>query len=133
MSYNDEKQILENYKNYLQLKYLIDKPIIDKLVFYYGYNASKVLDLGVSTKSNNKLIESYPILESQIIYSIRHEMAVKPNDIICRRIGIGFLDEQLSNSILEKITNIMGKELNWSSSRIKKEILEAQINMKYLL
>lgn len=133
LTYHDERQILENFKNYIQLKYLMDKPTIEKLVFYYGYNATKVLDLGAITKTNNKLYESLPVLESQIIYSVRHEMAVKPNDIICRRIGVGFLDEKLANLLLEKITNIMGKELKWSSSRIKKEIEEAQKNFKYLL
>jgi glycerol-3-phosphate dehydrogenase len=132
-TYQEEKEILENLKNFIQLKFLLDRPTTEKLVFNYGFNAIKVLDLGATNNTNVKLIDTFPLLESQIIYSIRHEMAIKPNDIICRRIGVSFLDEKLAYSLIERVTQIMGKELKWNSSRIKKEVEEATNNMKYFL
>lgn len=132
-TYQEEKEILENLKNYIQLKYLLDRSTADKLVFNYGFNAIKVLEFGATNKTNVKIDESLPFLESQILYSVRHEMAIKPNDIICRRIGISFLDEKIANSLIEKVTQIMGKELKWNANRIKKEIEEARNNMKYFL
>jgi glycerol-3-phosphate dehydrogenase len=132
-TYQEEKEILENLKNYLRLKYLIDKQTAEKLVFNYGFNSIRVLELGATTNTNTKLSENLPILESQILYSLRNEMAIKPNDIICRRIGIGFLNQSMAESLVEKITNIMGKELKWNASRIKKEIEESKKNLKYLL
>ena len=54
------------------------------------------------------------------------EMAVKPNDVICRRVPISFLDTVAArDTILPKVIDIMGTELKWSEERKKKELEEA--------
>jgi len=42
---------------------------------------------------NVRIHTDYPFLKSEILYAIRNEMAEKPNDIICRRVPIGFLNK----------------------------------------
>lgn len=46
-------------------------------------------------------------LESEVRYSIRNEMAIKPNDIICRRIGIGFLNDKVSLEAFPSVSKII--------------------------
>jgi glycerol-3-phosphate dehydrogenase len=43
-------------------------------------------------KLKEKVHPEYPFLRSEIIYAIRQEMAVKPNDILCRRMPLGILN-----------------------------------------
>jgi glycerol-3-phosphate dehydrogenase len=134
-TYKEEREILENLKLYLESKFGIDKKTAEKMVFYYGFKSIDVLEEGAINNRNVKLLEDthVHILESQVVYSVRHEMAIKPNDILCRRLGLGFLDEKLTDSLVEKVANIMAKELNWNDDRKKKEIDEARNNLKYLL
>lgn len=70
--------------------------------------------MGEETKSNNKLYPELPHLEAEVIYAIRNEMAVKPNDIICRRLGVGIVDDEITKKLLPKVVEIMGNELKWS-------------------
>ena len=54
------------------------------------------------------------------------EMAVKPNDVVCRRVPVSFIDTVASKeTILPKVVEIMGRELKWSEERKKKELQEA--------
>ena len=55
-----------------------------------------------------------PHLESEVLYAIWHEMAVKPNDIICWRFGIGIVNDEIAKQLLPKVVDIMAKELKWS-------------------
>ena len=53
-------------------------------------------------------------------------MAVKPNDVVCRRVPISFIDtEAAKNTILPRVVEIMGEELGWTAERRKKELQEA--------
>jgi glycerol-3-phosphate dehydrogenase len=75
----------------------------------------------------------YPFYEAEILYAIRSEMAQRPNDIVCRRIPISFLDSaQTKDQVLPKVVDIMAKELKWSSDRKAKELLEAQKDLHWM-
>ena len=43
-------------------------------------------------------------------------MAVKPNDVICRRVPIAFLNSKAADEILVQVVDIMAIERKWSSS-----------------
>lgn len=60
-------------------------------------------------------------------------MAQKPNDIVCRRMPISFLDsEAAKENVLPRVVDIMAKELKWSSDKKSKELTEAKENLKYM-
>lgn len=56
---------------------------------------------------NEKIHESYPFLKSEVVYAVRSEMAVKPNDVICRRVPIAFLDKKIAEDLLPEVVEIM--------------------------
>ena len=64
----------------------------------------------------------YPFTEAEILYSIRHEWAVKAEDILARRTRLAFLNKTSALSAIPKVVDIMGRELSWSSSRKDQEI-----------
>jgi glycerol-3-phosphate dehydrogenase len=77
-------------------------------------------------KLNVRVHPDYPFLKSEIAYAAKHEMAEKPNDIICRRVPIGFLNQNLADELLPEVVNIMGKEKKWSNAQKKTELEEAR-------
>lgn len=54
-------------------------------------------------------------MKSEVLYAVRHEMAVKPNDILCRRVPIAVLDSKAAAEVVKDVVDIMGKEKKWST------------------
>lgn len=135
--FSEERKFYIDYTNYLFTKYEANKSIIEDLVSKYGMNAVKILDLNSKIKDKEKYIlfeeNICPILKAELVYCIKYEMVTKPNDFLCRRNGIAFVNYDKSVEILEKVTEILGSELRWSRERIKSEKLEALINLKYFI
>ncbi len=83
--------------------YDIPRDCARNLVHSYGTMSIRVADLGhpdpnqKNSKSlNTRLHPDYPFLKSEILYAIRHEMAEKPNDVLCRRVPIAFLNKEVA-------------------------------------
>lgn len=49
-----------------------------------------------------------------MLYAIRCEMAMKPNDVVCRRVPISFLDSKMAaDEMLPQVVEIFAKEFKW--------------------
>mmetsp|Transcript_16347 Transcript_16347/g.22093 ORF Transcript_16347/g.22093 Transcript_16347/m.22093 type:complete len:84 (+) Transcript_16347:1513-1764(+) len=73
-----------------------------------------------------RLHPDYSFIEAEVLYAMQSEMAVKPNDVICRRVPVSFIDQKATQEvILPKVVDIMAKELGWNEDRKKKEAAEA--------
>ena len=109
----------------------LPRDIAKHLVHTYGTTATKVVDVGDDNKlkgaigQNERIHPDYPFLKSEISYAARHELAQKPNDIICRRVPIAFLSEAAAKTILPEVIEIMSKERKWSSAKKAEEMKEA--------
>ena len=113
------------YSNYLINHFKLDGEVADYLYQTYGTTCVRVATLS-NSKHNTRLHPKLPYLASQILYSCRHELAEKPTDILCRRLGVAYLDEALTLDLLPKVVNIMAKEKRWSKDRAGKDFKEAQ-------
>jgi len=91
------------------------------------------VELGKQAGLNKRIHPEYPFYEAEVLYSLRSEMAQKPNDIVCRRVPISFLDSaNTKDLVLPRVVEIMAKELKWSSDRKNKELAEALQNLQYM-
>ena len=73
-----------------------------------------------------RLHDDYSFVEAEVAYSMQSEMAVKPNDIICRRVPVSFIDEKATKDvILPKVIDLMAAENKWNEDRKAKELAEA--------
>ena len=52
-------------------------------------------------------------------------MAVKPNDVLCRRIPIAFLDQKAAEGLLPEVVDILAKERDWTPEQKENELKEA--------
>lgn len=53
-------------------------------------------------------------------------MALKPNDVICRRIPLAFLDNKAADQLLPEIVEIMAAHKGWSETQAEQELQEAK-------
>ena len=104
----------------------LPRDIAKHLVRQYGTAALRVVENGLMRKKMGRLHPDYSFIEAEVLYSMHSEMAVKPNDIICRRVPVSFIDQKGTEEvILPKVVDIMANELGWSEERKQKEIKEA--------
>lgn len=126
-SYEDftiEKLFYKDIRKKLSQEFsFLNKIQIKGLIRRQGINAIKILVEGQKSGTNKILFGD--ILESEIRYTIKNEMAIKPNDIICRRLGLGFIDDKISLEAIPIISKILGEELKLSKSEISQMQEEA--------
>ncbi len=101
----------------------IPEDYINRLKKVYGNKRYyKIIDIINENHETAELLStSPPVTKAEIIYVIKNEFAVKLQDIILRRTGLGNLEIPSSGTIL-KIAGVVQKELNYSQNEIEKEI-----------
>ncbi|ORE00396.1 GPDH [Hepatospora eriocheir] len=105
---------------HLSLLYNVNKVFAKHLQDTYGDKAFKVYEYtktypGILSKKYNYRI-------GEIYYQIDYEFAVKPGDVLNRRLRIGFLDVYEAKKVGPKVIKIMSDYFNWDDERISKEI-----------
>jgi glycerol-3-phosphate dehydrogenase len=62
-----------------------------------------------------------PAVGAEVIYAIRHEMALTLGDVLIRRTGLG-ADGRPSAGIIQAAARIAADELEWTPERLQQEI-----------
>jgi glycerol-3-phosphate dehydrogenase len=97
---------------------------IDHLRIHYGPGYEKILPFLSEGAAGHRLVTANPpVLAAEVVYALRHEMAVKLTDIVFRRTGLGTAACP-SRSILEEVAALTGRELGWDETRRQQEIGE---------
>jgi glycerol-3-phosphate dehydrogenase len=93
---------------------------IEYLARVYGTEIIQVLkiarhqpELGIPVNTDGEIL-------AQVVFAIRDEMARTLTDILLRRTGIGTLGHP-GKEVLQKVTEIAARELNWDQDRIGQE------------
>ena len=68
------------------------------------------MELGSNLNMNKRLHPDFPFTESEVLFGIHFEMVVKPNDIVCRRVPISFIDTDATRDVvLPRVVDIMAE------------------------
>lgn len=98
---------------------------IDHLLTKYGDQADVIISL---IKENKELsaavIEDYPFVKAEVVYSLRYEMATKLRDFLSRRIRLEISDWDGSIKAAESIAPLFQQELGWSDEQTLIEVTE---------
>ena len=121
------ERLFEQYEDYFVFERKLPRDIAKHLVKTYGTTSIRIVDSGEKDERNTKrLHDDFPFVESEVMFSIKNEMVVRPNDIVCRRVPISFIDSEVTKEkVLPRVVDIMGKELGWNQDRKKKELDDA--------
>ena len=133
----NSKQVFEQYEDHLTFAKDLSRDVAKHLVHTYGTSSKRVFELGEKNRLlglpglNEKIHPEYPFLKSEISYAVKYELAEKPNDIICRRVPIAFLNSQAALDILPEVVQILAKEKKWSKQKQDEEMEEAKKLLQY--
>lgn len=89
----------------------------------YGTDTTKIQSLIAENPSlSEKLHENYDYLAAEVVWASRHEMIVKIEDFLARRIRLLLLDAHASLEVAPKVARLMAKELHKDQAWIDSEI-----------
>ncbi|OOG69633.1 glycerol-3-phosphate dehydrogenase/oxidase [Algoriphagus sp. A40] len=101
----------------------------------YGSDAALIQDLvKADPKLSEKIHPDFPNILAEVVWAVRHEMALKIEDVLSRRIRMLILDAQAALDSAEKVAKIMASELGKDSAWIEMELADFKITgEKYLI
>ncbi|MBF6596357.1 MAG: FAD-dependent oxidoreductase [Thermaceae bacterium] len=102
--------------------------IAEHLHHSFGAKAPEVAQIATNGYKE-RLAAGWPYLEAEVLYSTRQEMAQTPLDILARRTRLAFLDTLAALAAVPRVSELMAKELGWSSEETarQEEAAKAQI------
>jgi glycerol-3-phosphate dehydrogenase len=111
----------ENYRfddwQTLQRQYSLPADVCQHLMRTYGNRAERIAIL-TQEKAHyaQKLTESLPFIQAEVVYQVRQEMAVTLRDVLARRWRLELSDWQLTAYLTPQVAKLMGSELGWSET-----------------
>ncbi len=97
--------------------------LIDTFKHRYGVkNATLIANIAQEDATLADTFENYNYSPAEIIFFIRHQNAQKLDDILTRRTLISYQMKDFDENFIQTISEIIAKELNWSSEKMKEEI-----------
>jgi len=106
----------------LSKKYGFDADVAAYLNRTYGDQAEQVAKLA-EEGSCVRLVKNHPVLESEVLYATRYELAERVIDVLARRTPLALLDTEAAKQAAPRVQEIMAEELGWDQQRCKAETL----------
>ena len=95
---------------------------IPHLVAAYGTRFREVLDVGAKEQSwRTRVAADSPVIGAQLVWAVRHEMAVTLTDAAVRRTPLGALGYS-GDAAAQRAAELVGAELRWSDERKRAEV-----------
>jgi glycerol-3-phosphate dehydrogenase len=117
----------KNYPERLAIRFHIPADTARHLAEKFGTVADQVL---APTVNNPRLllrvVPGFPAITAEVLYSIRHEMAVSIEDILSRRTGLQLFGWEYAITAAPHVAQCLADELGWSGAQ-KREALDKYI------
>ena len=86
----------------------------------YGDQAGQVAALATAGYGA-RLVETHPVLEAEVLYAARYELAERVIDVLARRTPLALLDTEAARQAAPRVLEIMAGELAWDRPRCEAE------------
>ncbi|MCK4535732.1 MAG: FAD-dependent oxidoreductase [Desulfuromonadales bacterium] len=106
----------------LSKKYGFAADVASYLNRTYGDQAEQVASLAEEGYSA-RLVKNHPVLEAEVLYAVRHELAERVIDVLARRMPLALLDTEATRQAAPRVLEIMAEELSWDRQRCEEETL----------
>jgi glycerol-3-phosphate dehydrogenase len=87
----------------------------------YGTESSAIFKMAKNDKELAEVLNNDGEILAEVVYAIEEEMAKTLKDIFLRRTGLGTLGHP-GNDIIQKVTGLAAKMLDWNDNRKQEEI-----------
>jgi glycerol-3-phosphate dehydrogenase len=98
--------------------------VIENLCRNYGSRYLDVIASAEKKKHLERVCDQFPDIKAEILYAIHSEMAMCLTDVIFRRTGLCTLGNP-GDDVIERVADMMAKELKWKKARRNAEIEKA--------
>ncbi|MBK9769820.1 MAG: hypothetical protein IPP57_03160 [Candidatus Obscuribacter sp.] len=89
----------------------------------YGKDALTVLDIvEASPHLAERICPDFPPIMAEAMFVIQHEMAISLEDILSRRIRLGFVHREQCLTAAPKVARLVAPTLLWDNARIAHEL-----------
>jgi len=110
----------------------LDSGVADKLIAVYGSRTVQVMELAQGEFRFGGAGEMpSAVLRAEIVFSVRTEQAVHVKDVLARRTMLG-LENDLGQSALPVVGEVMATELGWDAARIDQEMTDYRFYIQRL-
>lgn len=116
------KDYVENGAQLLCESYGFDEDVAAYLHRTYGDQAAQVAALAHDGYAA-RLVENHPVLEGEVLYAVRFELAERVIDVLARRTPLALLDTEASKQVVPRVVEIMAEELGWTEERCNEELV----------
>lgn len=91
----------------------------------FGTNAAKVLAITTEEPGYaSTLVPGLPPIQAEVIYSVRHEMAMSIEDVLARRIGLQLFSWKAAIEAAPVVGSLLAGMLNWTSTERQRAVNE---------
>jgi glycerol-3-phosphate dehydrogenase len=89
----------------------------------FGTRAAAVLELAaLEPQLAPPIVEGYPAIRAEIVYSARHEMAATLDDVLERRTGLQFFSWEMAMKAAPVAAALMQREMGWDDPQTRREV-----------
>jgi glycerol-3-phosphate dehydrogenase len=100
----------------------VDEALARHLVGHYGTEATAIVALGRSRRQGlDRLSPLCEVVEAEVVHTVRHEVALRLDDVVFRRTGLGTLGHP-GMAALERAAELMAETLGWDAARRAAEV-----------
>jgi glycerol-3-phosphate dehydrogenase len=118
-------------------RFSIEPGTIEHLLASYGKDALKIIDLVEKDPYLNKRIcPDFPPIMAEVVFSLKHEMALCLEDVLFRRLRLGLVHQGQCLEAASKVARCAQGVLGWDEARTAAElkaltnVLEEHLNYK---
>lgn len=98
----------------------LDLNVAERLNSGYGDRVGLLIKI-IGNGFGARLAQDHPYLEAEVIYAVRHELAVRAMDVLARRTSLALLDTSAAEKSASRVVHLMGDELGWDPVRRRTE------------
>lgn len=112
-----------------------ENPDLTDHLYVYGSDVSVIKEIMDENPTySEKLSAKYDYTAAEVVYAVRHEMALSVEDVLARRVRLLFLDARVAIEAAPRVAQIMAQELGHNQVWIDKEIKKfTEIASNYIL
>ncbi len=92
----------------------------------YGADGLRIQEEGRKLGTLDGLIPGLPYAEQEVLYAVRHEMAVTVTDFLARRVRATLLDDRNGLGAANRVAEIMAGEVGWRDETRAEMLLDYQ-------
>ncbi len=96
--------------------------IAASLVARHGTEAPAVVALGAEHDLLHRLVPDRPFLEAEVLWAVRHELALSVDDVLSRRTRLAQELRDRGELVAPRVASIMAADLDWGETRQALEV-----------